>query len=83
VASSPVLTGLVGGRQRDAIIRVSSTAICGSDLHIYVGAMGRSSMQKGDIVGHEFSESQVSAPLSMTDPRSMLLIRMQWASWRR
>ena len=37
---------------RDAIIRVTSTAICGSDLHLYHGLIP--SMQKGDILGHEF-----------------------------
>src|SRR6185312_1884865 len=37
---------------RDAIIRVTSTAICGSDLHIYDGYIP--SMEKGDILGHEF-----------------------------
>ena len=37
---------------RDAIIRVTSTAICGSDLHPYDGKIP--SMQKGDIMGHEF-----------------------------
>ena len=37
---------------RDAIIRVTSTAICGSDLHLYNGYIP--SMQKGDILGHEF-----------------------------
>lgn len=36
---------------RDAIIRVTSTAICGSDLHLYDGYMP--TMEKGDIVGHE------------------------------
>jgi threonine dehydrogenase-like Zn-dependent dehydrogenase len=38
--------------QRDAIIKVSSTAICGSDLHIYDGYIP--SMKSGDILGHEF-----------------------------
>jgi threonine dehydrogenase-like Zn-dependent dehydrogenase len=38
--------------QRDAIVRVTSTAICGSDLHLYNGFVV--SMQSGDIVGHEF-----------------------------
>jgi len=38
--------------QRDAIIKVSSTAICGSDLHLYNGVVP--TMQKGDIMGHEF-----------------------------
>src|ERR1700761_6403542 len=37
---------------RDAIIRVTTTAICGSDLHIYDGMIP--TMQKGDILGHEF-----------------------------
>jgi threonine dehydrogenase-like Zn-dependent dehydrogenase len=36
----------------DAIIQVSSTAICGSDLHLYHGYMP--TMEKGDILGHEF-----------------------------
>ena len=38
--------------QRDAIVRVTSTAICGSDLHLYNGFIP--SIQKGDILGHEF-----------------------------
>ncbi|MBW3578233.1 MAG: glutathione-dependent formaldehyde dehydrogenase [Actinobacteria bacterium] len=38
--------------ERDAIVRVTSTAICGSDLHIYDGYIP--SMRKGDILGHEF-----------------------------
>jgi threonine dehydrogenase-like Zn-dependent dehydrogenase len=37
---------------RDAIIRVTSSAICGSDLHIYGGFIP--TMHKGDILGHEF-----------------------------
>ncbi|HEX6595693.1 MAG TPA: zinc-dependent alcohol dehydrogenase [Acidimicrobiales bacterium] len=37
---------------RDAIVRVTSTAICGSDLHIYDGYIP--TMEKGDILGHEF-----------------------------
>ncbi len=37
---------------RDAIIKVTATAICGSDLHLYGGFMP--GMQEGDIVGHEF-----------------------------
>src|ERR1700733_14517827 len=36
---------------RDAIIRITSTAICGSDLHIYDGYIP--TMEKGDILGHE------------------------------
>jgi len=37
---------------RDAIVRITSTAICGSDLHLYDGVMP--TMEKGDILGHEF-----------------------------
>jgi threonine dehydrogenase-like Zn-dependent dehydrogenase len=37
---------------RDAIVRVTSTAICGSDLHLYNGYIP--SMRSGDILGHEF-----------------------------
>jgi threonine dehydrogenase-like Zn-dependent dehydrogenase len=36
---------------RDAIIKVTSCAICGSDLHIFDGVIP--SMQHGDIIGHE------------------------------
>jgi threonine dehydrogenase-like Zn-dependent dehydrogenase len=37
---------------RDAIVKISSTAICGSDLHLYDGYIP--TMRKGDILGHEF-----------------------------
>jgi threonine dehydrogenase-like Zn-dependent dehydrogenase len=37
---------------RDAIVRVTSTAICGSDLHLYQGLMP--TLERGDILGHEF-----------------------------
>jgi threonine dehydrogenase-like Zn-dependent dehydrogenase len=37
---------------RDAIVRVTSTAICGSDLHLYNGYVP--TMERGDILGHEF-----------------------------
>lgn len=37
---------------RDAIVKVTSTAICGSDLHLYDAVIP--TMQKGDILGHEF-----------------------------
>jgi len=37
---------------RDALLRVSSTAICGSDLHLYDGYIP--TMEQGDILGHEF-----------------------------
>jgi len=38
--------------QRDAIVKITSTAICGSDLHLYNGFVP--TMEKGDILGHEF-----------------------------
>jgi threonine dehydrogenase-like Zn-dependent dehydrogenase len=37
---------------RDAIIKVTTTAICGSDLHLYNGYIP--TMEEGDILGHEF-----------------------------
>ena len=38
--------------QRDAIVKITSTAICGSDLHLYNGLIP--TLKKGDILGHEF-----------------------------
>ena len=38
--------------RRDAIVKITSTAICGSDLHLYNGFIP--TMEKGDILGHEF-----------------------------
>jgi threonine dehydrogenase-like Zn-dependent dehydrogenase len=37
---------------RDAIIKITTTAICGSDLHLYNGYIP--TMEAGDILGHEF-----------------------------
>jgi threonine dehydrogenase-like Zn-dependent dehydrogenase len=37
---------------RDAIIRITSTAICGSDLHLYDHVI--KGLKEGDILGHEF-----------------------------
>jgi threonine dehydrogenase-like Zn-dependent dehydrogenase len=37
---------------RDAIIRVTTSAICGSDLHLLNGFIP--TMRRGDILGHEF-----------------------------
>lgn len=48
---------------RDAIIRVTSTAICGSDLHLYDGVIP--GVMPGDILGHEFMGEVVeTGPLS-------------------
>ena len=38
--------------RRDAIVKVTSTAICGSDLHLLDGYVP--TMQRGDVIGHEF-----------------------------
>ena len=43
--------------RRDAIVKVTSTAICGSDLHLYNGYIP--TMKEGDILGHEFMGSVV------------------------
>ncbi len=37
---------------RDAIVRITSSAICGSDLHLLNGYVP--TMEKGDVIGHEF-----------------------------
>jgi threonine dehydrogenase-like Zn-dependent dehydrogenase len=50
---------------RDAIVRVTSTAICGSDLHFYDGKMP--GFEKGDVVGHEFMGEVVEVGPSVTN----------------
>ena len=50
---------------RDAIVRITSTAICGSDLHLYNGFVP--SMQRGDILGHEFMGEVVEVGPGVTD----------------
>lgn len=37
---------------RDCIVRVTATAICGSDIHLFDGMIP--TLEKGDILGHEF-----------------------------
>jgi threonine dehydrogenase-like Zn-dependent dehydrogenase len=49
---------------RDAIIEVTSTAICGSDLHLYNGLIA--GMEQGDILGHEFMGRVVDVGSSST-----------------
>lgn len=44
---------------RDIILKVTSTAICGSDLHLYDGVIP--GMKSGDILGHEFMGEVVEA----------------------
>jgi threonine dehydrogenase-like Zn-dependent dehydrogenase len=52
---------------RDAIVKITSTAICGSDLHIYGGYIP--SMKRGDILGHEFMGEVVELGKSVTNLR--------------
>ena len=37
---------------RDAVVRITTTCICGSDLHLLDGVMP--TMESGDVLGHEF-----------------------------
>lgn len=48
----------------DVIIRVTATAICGSDLHLYGGKVA--TLQEGDILGHEFMGEIVETGSSIT-----------------
>jgi threonine dehydrogenase-like Zn-dependent dehydrogenase len=50
---------------RDAIIKVTSTAICGSDLHLYDGYVP--TMYRGDILGHEFMGEVVDVGPGVTN----------------
>jgi len=51
--------------ERDAIVRVSSTAICGSDLHLYDGYVP--TMKRGDVLGHEFMGEVVELGKGVTN----------------
>jgi threonine dehydrogenase-like Zn-dependent dehydrogenase len=51
--------------ERDAIVRITSTAICGSDLHLYDGYIP--TMRKGDILGHEFMGEVVETGKGVTN----------------
>src|SRR5947208_11860915 len=50
---------------RDAIVRVTLSAICGSDLHLYGGFVP--GMVKGDILGHEFMGEVVELGAAVTN----------------
>jgi threonine dehydrogenase-like Zn-dependent dehydrogenase len=50
---------------RDAVVRITSTAICGSDLHLYDGHIP--TMKKGDILGHEFMGEVVEVGPAVTN----------------
>ncbi|MDB4917437.1 MAG: theronine dehydrogenase-like Zn-dependent dehydrogenase [Gemmatimonadetes bacterium] len=51
--------------RRDAIVRITSTAICGSDLHLYNGRIP--TMEAGDILGHEFMGEVVETGSGVTN----------------
>ncbi|MBC7173081.1 MAG: glutathione-dependent formaldehyde dehydrogenase, partial [Polyangiaceae bacterium] len=51
----------------DAIVKITSTAICGSDLHLYGGFIP--TMEKGDILGHEFMGEVVEVGSSVKNLR--------------
>ena len=50
---------------RDAIVKITSTAICGSDLHLYDGYMP--TLEAGDILGHEFMGEIVEVGKQVTN----------------
>jgi threonine dehydrogenase-like Zn-dependent dehydrogenase len=52
---------------RDAIVKITSTAICGSDLHLYNGYIP--TVKKGDIFGHEFMGEVVELGPGVTNLR--------------
>jgi threonine dehydrogenase-like Zn-dependent dehydrogenase len=52
---------------RDAVVRVTLSAICGSDLHLYNGYIP--TMQKGDVLGHEFMGEVVEVGSAVTSLR--------------
>jgi threonine dehydrogenase-like Zn-dependent dehydrogenase len=52
---------------RDAIVRITLTAICGSDLHLFNGFVP--GMQRGDVLGHEFMGEVVEVGRGVNNPR--------------
>jgi len=50
---------------RDAIVKITATAICGSDLHLYDGYMP--TMEKGDVLGHEAMGEVVEVGSAVTN----------------
>jgi threonine dehydrogenase-like Zn-dependent dehydrogenase len=51
--------------QQDCIVKITSTAICGSDLHLYNGFLPM--MEPGDIMGHEFMGEVVEVGKRVTN----------------
>jgi len=52
---------------RDAIVKITATAICGSDLHLYNGYIP--TLKSGDILGHEFMGEIVEVGKEITNLR--------------
>jgi threonine dehydrogenase-like Zn-dependent dehydrogenase len=52
---------------QDAIVKITSTAICGSDLHLFNGFVP--TMERGDILGHEFMGEVVEVGRSVRNIR--------------
>jgi threonine dehydrogenase-like Zn-dependent dehydrogenase len=59
---------------RDAIVKVTLTAICGSDIHLYDGCIP--TMHKGDILGHEFMGEvvQVGSEITQLQPGDRVVV---------
>lgn len=55
---------------RDAVVRITSTAICGSDLHLYNGYVP--TKEKGDILGHEFMGEVVEVGRAVKNLKPLL-----------
>lgn len=53
---------------RDAIVRITSSAICGSDLHLYGGFVP--TMERGDVLGHEFMGEVMEVGRDVTNLRA-------------
>ncbi len=54
-------------RPRDAIVKITSTAICGSDLHLYNNLFP--GMRRGDVMGHEFMGEVVAVGSGVSNLR--------------
>src|SRR6476619_5971059 len=52
---------------RDAIIKITLTAICGSDVHLYDGFIP--TMERGDVLGHEFMGEVVETGQAVSNLR--------------
>jgi len=56
----------------DAIVRVSATAVCGSDLHVYRGA--ETGLDRGTIMGHEFVGEIIEAGADVKHARGTRVV---------